>query len=98
MKSKTLYIALVIAVMVAGGFFGLQVPLKKKYDGLRDQVIAATQFVANPINDETREFLESVRGTWVVHDREEPDPGFSEISTVTGIPNTVDGYDDVGTP
>lgn len=90
-KLKTLYIALGIAVIVVGGFFGLQVPLKKKYDGLRDQVIAATQFVAHPINDETREFLESVRGTWMVHDREEPDPAFSEISTVTGIPNTVDG-------
>lgn len=90
-KTKTPYLSIGIVIVLVGGFFGLQIPLKQKYDGIMNEATAATQFVAHPIDAEALSFLESVRGSWTVHSSESPDSIFAEISSVTGIQSTVDG-------
>ena len=91
MKTKTPYLSIGIAIVLVGGFFGLQIPLKQKYDGLMSEVSAATRFVAQPMDAEAVSFLESVRDSWTVQSNEDSDSIFAEISSVTGIQNTVDG-------
>jgi len=72
-----------IALFLTLGFFGLQIPLKQKYDGLMNKVRAASQFIAHPIDAEALSFLESVKRSWTVHSHESPDPIFAEIHSVT---------------
>jgi len=91
MKVKTPKLWMGIALFLTLGFFGLQIPLKQKYDGLMNKVRAASQFIAHPIDAEALSFLESVKRSWTVHSHESPDPIFAEIHSVTGIQNTVDG-------
>lgn len=91
MKRASL-IALVVVALLVGGFFGGQIPMKIKYDKSRDQLLEqAPPFATHPLDGEMQAFLQSVRAEWKVHDQDLPDAVFSEISSVTGLDESVHG-------
>jgi hypothetical protein len=84
-------VILVVALIAIGGFFAWQMAMKTNYDKLRYQMVEVPRFAIHPLDAEADDFLESVRESWDVQDRELPDSIFSEISSVTGVDESVEG-------
>lgn len=91
MNRKILIIMFGMVFIAIAGFFALQIPIKMRYDNLRDQLLEATYVAVHPLDAEAAGFLESVRESWEVHNLECPDSVFSEVSTATGVDESVEG-------
>ncbi len=91
MNRKILIIIFGMVIITIVGFFAWQIPIKQRYDNLRDQLLEARHFAIHPLDAEAASFLESVRKSWEVHDHECPDSIFSEISSATGLDESVEG-------
>ena len=82
---------LVPGIVVVGVVFtAWQVYGKVRYDDMRGR-LETPAFTVRPIDAETAEFIGKVKETWSLHQQENPDPIFAEISSVTGFEENVEG-------
>lgn len=79
-----------VVVIVIVGFFIWQLKAKNRFDRLRAQVSQVT--LSKVSMDEAGEtLLATVKGAWKLQTQEVPDSVFSEIASMTGLPESVAG-------
>ena len=71
------------------GWFVLLFPQMRAFAKLNETELP--QFSTHPIEGDDERFLGTVRQTWVVQSREEPDSIFAQIAALTGVDESVEG-------
>jgi len=97
-KTKPLQILSLVILVLLAGYFGWQIPLKKKYDHLRDQLLdPSLSFRVQDFEQDDLTFLETVKKDWDVVAQECPDVVFAEISEAVGFEESAQGVVDFHT-
>lgn len=73
------------------GFFAWQISLKTRFDNLRERVSQGAQLKVVDMDETSEAFLTGVQRSWEIQAQEVPDPIFSEIFAMTGMPESVAG-------
>lgn len=73
------------------GFFAWQISLKSRFDNLRERVSQGAQLKIVDMDESSEAFLTKVKDSWEIQTQEVPDPIFTEIFAMTGMPESVAG-------
>ena len=73
------------------GFFAWQISLKSRFDNLRERVSQGAQLKIVDMDESSAAFLTRVKDSWKIQAQEVPDPIFSDIFAITGMPESVAG-------
>ena len=91
MTRKSRVVVFGIGVVTILGFIAWQIAAKVRYDQLRQKLDEGVRFTARALDGDAAAFLDSVRSSWKLQSQECPDPIFAQISSVTGLGQSVEG-------